>query len=69
MLKNILRQKYSKRNQSVSLCNDSVIVITIWETYNDLINRYNVSVQLIQRLFFPNRYNDSQNVITFQAEK
>jgi hypothetical protein len=53
-----LRQKMH-RNQSVSLCNDSVIVITIHETYNDLMNRYNVSVQLIQRLFFLNRYNDS----------
>jgi hypothetical protein len=59
MLKNILRQKYSERNQSVSLCNDSVIVTTIWEMYNDLINHYNISAQLIQRLFFQNRYNDS----------
>jgi hypothetical protein len=45
-------QKYSKtensqRNQSVSLCNDSVIVTTIHETYDDLMNRYNVSAQLI----------------------
>jgi hypothetical protein len=47
------------RNQSVSLCNDSIIVTMIYETYNDLINRYNVSAQLIQRLFFLNRYNDS----------
>jgi hypothetical protein len=39
--------------------NDSVIVTTIYETYNDLMNRYNVSAQLIQRLFFLNRYNDS----------
>jgi hypothetical protein len=46
-------------NQSVSLCNDSVIVIMIHETYNDLMNRYNVSAQLIQLLFFRNRYNDS----------
>jgi hypothetical protein len=66
-------QKYSKaensqRNQSVSLCNDSVIVTTIYETYNDLVNRYNVSAKLIQRLFFLNRYNDSQTVITVQAE-
>jgi hypothetical protein len=66
-------QKYSKtensqRNQSVSLCNDSVIVTTIYETYNDSVNRYNVSAQLIQRLFFLNRYNDSQTVITVQAE-
>jgi hypothetical protein len=65
-------KKYSKRNQSVSLCNDSVIVTTICETYNDFvivttihetyndsINRYNVSVQLIQRLFLLNHYNDS----------
>jgi hypothetical protein len=36
-----------------------VIVTTIHETYNDLMNRYNVSAQLIQRLFFLNRYNDS----------
>jgi hypothetical protein len=66
-------QKYSKteisqRNQSVSLCNDSVIVTTIYETYNDSVNRYNVSAQLIQRLFFLNRYNDSQTVLTVQAE-
>jgi hypothetical protein len=65
-------QKHSQRNQSVSLCNDSVIVTTIYETYNDsvivttihetyndLINRYNISAQLIQRLFFLNRYNGS----------
>jgi hypothetical protein len=56
------------RNQSVSSCNDSVIVTMIHETYNDLMNRYNVSAQLIQRLFFLNRYNDSQTVITVQAE-
>jgi hypothetical protein len=66
-------QKYSKtensqRNQSVSLCNDSVIVTMIYETYNDSVNHYNVSAQLIQRLFFLNRYNDSQTVITVQAE-
>jgi hypothetical protein len=66
-------QKYSKaensqRNQSVSLCNDSIIVTTVYETYNDSVNRYNVSAQLIQRLFFLNRYNDSQTVITIQAE-
>jgi hypothetical protein len=47
------------RNQSVSSYNDSVIVTTIYETYNDLMNRYNVSAQLIQRLFFLNRYNGS----------
>jgi hypothetical protein len=47
------------KNQSVSLCNDSIIVTTIHETYNDLMNRYNVSAQLIQRLFFLNRYNGS----------
>jgi hypothetical protein len=57
-------QKYSKaensqRNQSVSLCNDSVIVKTIYETYNDSVNHYNVLAQLIQRLFFLNRYNGS----------
>jgi hypothetical protein len=67
-------QKYSKvensqRNQSVSLCNDSVIVTMIYEMYNDSVNRYNVSAQLIQRLFFLNRYNDSQTVITVQADK
>jgi hypothetical protein len=66
-------QKYSKaensqRNQSVSLCNDSVIVATVYETYNDLVNRYNVFAELIQRLFFLNHYNDSQTVITVQAE-
>jgi hypothetical protein len=66
-------KKYSKvensqRNQSISLCNDSVIVTTIYETYNDSVNRYNVSAQLIQRLLFLNRYNDSQTVITVQAE-
>jgi hypothetical protein len=43
-------QKYSKvekshRNQSVSLCNDSLIVATIYETYNDSVNRYNISAQ------------------------
>jgi hypothetical protein len=62
-------QKYSKtensqRNQSVSLCNDSVIVATVYETYNDSVNHYNVSAQSIQRLFFLNRYNDDQTVIT-----
>jgi hypothetical protein len=41
----------------------------IHETYNDSVNRYNVSAQLIQRLLFLNRYNDSQTVITVQAEK
>jgi hypothetical protein len=66
-------QKYSKvensqRNQSVSLCNDSVIVATVYEMYNDSVNHYNASAQLIQRLFFRNRYNDSQTVITVQAE-
>jgi hypothetical protein len=72
ILKNILRQKHSQKNESVSLCNDSVIVTTICEayndslivtmiheTYNDLINYYNVSGLLIQRLFFLNRYNSS----------
>jgi hypothetical protein len=57
-------QKHSQKNQSESLCNDSVIVTTICETYNDsvivttihetyndLINHYNVSAQLIQRLY------------------
>jgi hypothetical protein len=52
-------EKYMHRNQSVSLCNDSIIVTMIHETYNDLMNRYNVSAQLIQRLLFLNRYNDS----------
>jgi hypothetical protein len=66
-------QKYSKaensqRNQSISLCNDSVIVTMIYEMYNDSMNRYNVSAQLIQLLFFLNCYNDSQTVITVQAE-
>jgi hypothetical protein len=66
-------QKYSKaenihRNQSVSLCNDSVIVTMIHETYNNSMNRYNVSAQLIQRLLFLNRYNDFQTVITVQIE-
>jgi hypothetical protein len=56
-------------NHSVSLCNDSVIVTTIHEMYNDLMNRYNVSAQLIQRLFFLNRYNDSQTVITVSDRK
>jgi hypothetical protein len=36
--------------------------------YNDSVNRYNVSAQLIQRIFFLNRYNDSQTVIIVQAE-
>jgi hypothetical protein len=40
-----LRQKSSQRSQSVSLCNDSVIVAMIYETYNDSVNRYNVSAQ------------------------
>jgi hypothetical protein len=66
-------QKYfkaenSQRNQRLSLCNDSVIVATIYETYNDLVNRYNIFAQSIQRLFFLNRYTDSQIVITVQAE-
>jgi hypothetical protein len=47
-----------QRNQSVSLCNNYVIITTIHETYNDLMNRYNISAQLIQRLFFLDRYND-----------
>jgi hypothetical protein len=59
----------SERNQSISLCNDAVIVTTIYETYNDSVNHYNVSAQLIQRLFFLNHYNDSQTVITVQTEK
>jgi hypothetical protein len=46
------------RNQSVLLCNNYVIIIMIHETYNDWMNRYNVSAQLIQRIFFLNRYND-----------
>jgi hypothetical protein len=41
------RQKNMHRNQTVSLCNDSLIVTTIHETYNDSMNRYNVSAQLI----------------------
>jgi hypothetical protein len=45
MLKNILRQKNFHRNQSISLCNDSLIIATIYETYNDSVNRYNVSAQ------------------------
>jgi hypothetical protein len=55
------------RNQSVSLCNDSVIVTTIHETYNDWMNRFNVSAQLIQRLFFLNRYNGSGRKIVSSA--
>jgi hypothetical protein len=39
------KQKSSHRNQSVSLCNDSVIVAMIYEMYNDSMNRYNVSAQ------------------------
>jgi hypothetical protein len=44
-------QKYFKEENSqiyhsVSLCNDSVIVTTIYETYNDSVNRYNVSAQI-----------------------
>jgi hypothetical protein len=67
-------QKYSKaensqRNKSVSLCNNLVIVTTVYEMYNNSVNCYNVSAQLIQRLFFLNRYNDSETVITVQAEK
>jgi hypothetical protein len=38
-------KKNSQRSQSVSLCNDSVIVATIYETYNDSVNHYNVSAQ------------------------
>jgi hypothetical protein len=30
------------KNQSVSSCNDYVIVTMIHETYNDLMNRYNI---------------------------
>jgi hypothetical protein len=51
-------------NQSVSLYNDSVIVITIHEMYNDLMNRYNVSAQLIQWIFFLNRYNDYRKIVS-----
>jgi hypothetical protein len=54
-------------NQSVSLCNDSIIVTTIHETYNDLMNCYNVSAQLIQRLFFLNCYNGSGRAIVSSA--
>jgi hypothetical protein len=50
-------QKYSK--EEIFSKKPECIVTTIWETYNDLINRYNVLAQLIQRLFFLNRYNDS----------
>jgi hypothetical protein len=64
----ILMQKNSHRNQSVSLYNDLVIIAMIYETYNDSVNRYNVSAQSIQRLFFLSRYNDSQTVITVHAE-
>jgi hypothetical protein len=56
------------RNRSVSLCKDSIIITMIHETYNDLMNRYNVLAQLIQRLFFLNHYNDSQTIIAVQAE-
>jgi hypothetical protein len=35
----------TQRKQSVSLCNESVIVAMIYETYNDSVNRYNVSAQ------------------------
>jgi hypothetical protein len=45
--------------------NDYVIVSTIHETYNNLINRCNVLAQLIQRLFFLNRYNGSSRKIVF----
>jgi hypothetical protein len=45
ILKNILRRKSSQESQSISLCNDSVIVAMIYETYNDSMNRYNVSGQ------------------------
>jgi hypothetical protein len=66
-------QKYSKaensqRNQNVSLCNDSIIVTMIYKTYNNSVNRYNVSTKLIQRLFFLNRYNNSQTIIMVHAE-
>jgi hypothetical protein len=57
------------KNQSVSLCNNSIIVTTIHETYNDLMNRYNISAQLIQRLFFLNRYNDSSNCYNGSGRK
>jgi hypothetical protein len=53
------------KNLSVSLCNDSIIVTIIHEIYNDLMNRYNVLAQLIQRLFFLNRYNGSDRKIIF----
>jgi hypothetical protein len=48
--------------------NDSVIVTMIHEMYNDLINRYNVSAQLIQRLFFLNCYNDLDRKIVSSAD-
>jgi hypothetical protein len=35
----------TQRKQSVSLCNESVIVAMIYETNNDSVNRYNVSAQ------------------------
>jgi hypothetical protein len=52
----ICQEKLSLNNKKSVLCpvnryNGSIIVTTIHETYNDLINRYNVSAQLIQRLY------------------
>jgi hypothetical protein len=35
--------------------------------YNDLINHYNVSAQLIQRLFYLNRYSGSGQKIVSSA--
>jgi hypothetical protein len=43
-----LKAKNSYRNQSVSLCNDLVNITMVYETYNDSVNRYNISAQLIQ---------------------
>jgi hypothetical protein len=48
------------RSQSVSLCNDSVIVTMIHEMYNDLMNRYNISAT--------NRYNGLERIAVGSIE-
>jgi hypothetical protein len=47
--------------ENVSLCNDSVIIVTIYEMITFQLNQ-------IQQLSFLNRYNDSQTVITVHAK-
>jgi hypothetical protein len=45
--------------------NDFVIVITIHETYNDLMNRYNDLERIVVGSTEQKRYNNSSNRYTF----